>query len=71
MIGVRLAGEVEMWLILICELDGCGVDDVAIARASGWNAEAAIVGFPDPEYPRLRHQWVSGRSGRRRRKRAL
>lgn len=46
-----------MWLILICGVDGCGGDDIALARASQWNAEAAIVGFPDPEFPSLRHQW--------------
>lgn len=48
------------WLILTCGLDGCGGDDIGIARASRWNAEAAIVGFSDPEHPSepaWRHRW--------------
>jgi hypothetical protein len=46
-----------MWMILICGDDGCGASAVDIARASSWNAEAAIIGFPDPDYPNWRHQW--------------
>lgn len=46
-----------MWLILACGFDGCAGNDVELARAAGWNAEAAIIGFPDPDYPNWRHTW--------------
>ena len=49
-----------MWLMLICGFDGCGgIDDIEMARAADWQAEAAIIGFVDPEYPNLRHEWHS------------
>lgn len=52
-----------MWLILICGVDGCsGSEDIAMARTSRWNAEAAIVGFPDPAHSNQsawRHRWYA------------
>lgn len=47
-----------MWLILLCGWDGCsGIEDIELARAANWSAEAAIIGFIDPEYPTLRREW--------------
>jgi hypothetical protein len=41
-----------MWLILMCDpVSGCGEDAIASARASRWNAQAAIVGFRNPGEP--------------------
>lgn len=45
-----------MWLILSCG-EYCDTQSLELARSSNWNAEAAIVGFLDPEMPTMRYSW--------------